>query len=191
MKVNDYVDIVEKTAIYPDEPSLAYVVLGLVGEAGEFIDEFFSPATTKIKITKEAGDVYWYITAICKETGLSAKHVLSSSERSIIDTVAEVEDPFKLHIQLTKTTSRLAEIAKKYYRDAETLSERDEYLDKYEDELFTLLIKTGVLVESLARIKGIDFEKILEVNYNKLIKRRKTNTLSGEGSDREEKNEKA
>lgn len=188
MKIIEYVDIVDKTAIYPDEPSFAYVILGLVGESGEFVDEFFSPATTNVKITKEAGDVYWYITAICKETGLSAKHVLSSAEDGPIDSInIEETNPFEISVALSSASSKLAEIAKKYYRDNETLEEKDDYITQKEEKLFNLLVKVGVMVSLLCQIKGISFSDVLKHNYDKLIKRREKNMIQGEGSDREEK----
>jgi len=188
MKITDYVKIVDKTAVYPDEPSLAYVILGLVGESGEFVDEFFSPATTNVKITKEAGDVYWYITAICKETGISAKHILTSAEDGPIDSLnIEETNPFEVAIALSSASSKLAEIAKKYYRDNETLEEKDAYLTKKEEDLFTLLVKVGIMVSLLCQVKGISFSDVLKHNYDKLIKRREKNMIQGEGSDREEK----
>lgn len=42
-------------------------------------------------------------------------------------------------------------------------------------------------ITAMANEAGITLEEVMEANYNKLIKRRETNTLQGDGDDREEK----
>ncbi len=114
MKVEDYQNIIEKTAVFPEAIGLAYCGLGLTGEAGEvaekikklyrdtnYLDEGDFSNDFKNALKKELGDVLWYLTATANQVNL-------------------------------------------------TLSE------------------------------------IMEANYNKLIKRRETNTLHGSGDDREE-----
>ena len=80
MNFNEYQKEARKTAIYPQiGHNLVYPVLGLTGESGEVAenvkklirdkdsikdDEFVS------EITKELGDVLWYVAAICSELGL-------------------------------------------------------------------------------------------------------------------------
>ena len=70
-----------ETAIYPGQGStagLAYVALGLVGEAGEVANKVkkvlrdrngeLTPSAA-VNIAEELGDVLWYLAQICTELG--------------------------------------------------------------------------------------------------------------------------
>ena len=69
-----------KTAVYPDSGAesliaISYCALGLAGEAGEVFNKIKkllrdgdSPEKRK-EITKEVGDVLWYISRLLKELG--------------------------------------------------------------------------------------------------------------------------
>lgn len=78
MQLNDYQNQAEKTAIYPTGTFLgiAYVALGLAGEAGEVankvkkvIRDSNNEITSEIEqaILQEAGDCLWYIAMLAKE----------------------------------------------------------------------------------------------------------------------------
>jgi len=98
LTISGYQEGTEKTAIYRDGvhnstgggyienwSNLAYVALGLAGEAGEFAgsvkkavrdeDGFISPIR-KEELFKELGDVAWYLSQACTELGLSLQAVL-------------------------------------------------------------------------------------------------------------------
>lgn len=73
--MNVYQEKALSTAIYPKEIALAYVALGLVGEAGEIAnkvkkilrgDEIMS-ADFEYKLAQELGDVLWYVAVLAKE----------------------------------------------------------------------------------------------------------------------------
>lgn len=66
-KWDDYQLAADKTAVYPKE-SLVYPVLGLVGEAGEFMVSLVSSCHQEI--INEAGDVLWYCAEICTSRGI-------------------------------------------------------------------------------------------------------------------------
>jgi NTP pyrophosphatase (non-canonical NTP hydrolase) len=70
-----------ETAIYPGQRStagLAYVALGLAGEAGEIANKVkkvlrdgngeLTPAAAAV-IAEECGDVLWYLARLCTELG--------------------------------------------------------------------------------------------------------------------------
>lgn len=90
-----YQKLASLTAIYPNRGNnLYYPTLGLCGEAGEvaekvkklhrdkhgIIDQEF-----KDQITKELGDVLWYITAICIELNLTLSTVAGLNIEKLYD----------------------------------------------------------------------------------------------------------
>jgi NTP pyrophosphatase (non-canonical NTP hydrolase) len=88
MTIEKYQGIIEKTAIYPKEMGLQYTVLGLCGESGEVaekvkklyrdnngkMDEYF-----KQNLSKELGDVLWYVTASLNEIGVSLEECMQQN----------------------------------------------------------------------------------------------------------------
>jgi len=81
MQFSEYQKESRTTAAYPDMGNnFVYPILGLVGEAGEVADKIkklqrdqsmFTPAETtdeiKQEITKELGDVLWYLSQMATE----------------------------------------------------------------------------------------------------------------------------
>ena len=66
----------KKTAIYPKERGLEYVLLGLAGECGEILNKYkkvirdFNGVLTEEKrneMKKELGDIIWYLSQLCTE----------------------------------------------------------------------------------------------------------------------------
>jgi len=74
-----------KTAIYPSLGSnYVYPTLGLVGESGEVAEKVkkvirdkngFFDQETLIGLSKELGDVLWYVSNICSELNLSMEDI--------------------------------------------------------------------------------------------------------------------
>ncbi len=89
MQFSDYQKQSRATASYPDlGNNFVYPTLGLVGEAGEIAEKIkklqrdqgiFAPdkvtAETKTDITKELGDVLWYVTQLATEFGVDLDDV--------------------------------------------------------------------------------------------------------------------
>lgn len=78
MNLDDYQRDAEKTAIYPTDGinGLAYVSLGLVGEAGEIANKVKKilrdsngsmTEDTRMALVGEVGDVLWYVAMLAKE----------------------------------------------------------------------------------------------------------------------------
>ncbi len=72
------------TAIYPDSVRIMYPTLGLNGEAGEVAEKVkkmirdnnnILDDDKKAEIAKEIGDVLWYISALCRDIGVSLEEV--------------------------------------------------------------------------------------------------------------------
>lgn len=173
MEVQQYKEIINKTAIFPKEHELSYPILGLIGEFGEFkvalrdMTLYVKQPNKRKNLLKEAGDVLWYITAICKVYGIEATEVIIENGKG------------KFDWSVTESDIRIAEIAesiKKYLRDDKI------DLDKLKENL--IFVSDTVRMSSV--YNGIMLSEILKTNYEKLIKRRETGTLQGSGDHREE-----
>lgn len=89
MNIDDYQLEAAKTAIYPNRGSnLPYVVLGLVGEAGEIANKakkVLRDDGGKITSAKaddlaaELGDVLWYVAMIADELGVKLSDVAATN----------------------------------------------------------------------------------------------------------------
>lgn len=172
MQLLDYQKIVEETAVYPSEFGLGYTTLGLMGE----MQEFFKAEGNK-DITKEFGDVCWYLCASCKEAALHFSLTFYQHYRQTA--VYSDIGPRALRDRAEGTLGDIAEIVKKYYRD--------------DTPLQTVMDKLGVLYMNLSRdlcwiaiLRGVDISAALEGNYKKLMLRKEKNLIHGSGSNREE-----
>ena len=87
MELNEYMNLASTTAIYKNPKlqidPLAYVALGLAGEAGEFANKvkkmFRDREWSKEALAEELGDVLWYLSQCCKELDLDFDTVASQN----------------------------------------------------------------------------------------------------------------
>jgi NTP pyrophosphatase (non-canonical NTP hydrolase) len=89
MTFQEYQEEARKTAIYPNrDNNFIYPTLGLVGEAGEVAekikkvirdDDGVVSEEKKAEVTKELGDVLWYIANLSKELNISLEEVASKN----------------------------------------------------------------------------------------------------------------
>jgi NTP pyrophosphatase (non-canonical NTP hydrolase) len=85
MTFQEYQDEARKTAIYPNKDNnFIYPTLGLAGEAGEVAEKIkkvirdndgIISEEKKQEVTKELGDVLWYVANLAKELGVSLEEV--------------------------------------------------------------------------------------------------------------------
>lgn len=84
MNISDYQNQAIRFAIYPKSEALWYTALGLCGEAGEVAekvkkiirDKNGTPTPTDVQeISKELGDVLWYISSLASELGLNMTNI--------------------------------------------------------------------------------------------------------------------
>jgi len=176
MKLKDYKEIIGKTAIYPtkvDNFGLAYSWLGLIEESEEAREAFElyvqdKRPSLKKALIKEVGDVCWYVTNIVVLENLDIEKVFAPINKN--------PDGYSKYFN-TKSIERYAGNIKKLYRD-------NKEVDK--DELTDVLNKHINIIMKSTQLYGLKLSEILETNYNKLIKRRETNTIQGDGDNREE-----
>jgi NTP pyrophosphatase (non-canonical NTP hydrolase) len=73
------------TAIFPKETALAYLTLGLAGEAGEIANKAKKlirdgdNADKRKEIGKELGDVCWYLAVLAEELGMNLGKVMEDN----------------------------------------------------------------------------------------------------------------
>lgn len=180
MNVKEYVDLIDKTAVYPrsvDNFGIAYCFLGLLDESMEVEEAWEKYELGEVGedvLLKEFGDVYWYTTALCKLLEIDPAAVifnLNSFER--YDDLPS-GNPFGM--------------IKKFYRD-------DKPIDKQVMEKFLFFMLDDVIDIKIRQMRlnltsrgepidNITKGNILQMNYDKLIKRRKEGTIQGDGDNR-------
>lgn len=186
MTFQDYQDIIDKTAIYPQQIGvpfgLAYCSLKLAGECGELVEEVVytnrldNPDHDRKPILKEAGDIIWYITAMCKElNGKSLESVWPNNTSGILFD-RQIDG---LEGAMMQSVCSICESVGKYYRDGTDIN-----ILALDIHLHMVVIM-GCVAGFVSLYSG-DLAEVLELNYNKLIARREQGKLQGSGSNREE-----
>jgi NTP pyrophosphatase (non-canonical NTP hydrolase) len=166
MKYNEYSDLIQQTAIYPKEVNnfgVAYTFLGIFDELGEYREKVNLGDLEGSK--KEKGDVLWYMCALCLELDISFTILI---ERYFIQKKEGVFEDAQLYFGNIK----------KYYRDGKNVDRNHMITYFFLPLLYDLLMDETL--ESLG--------EILQNNATKLLKRRETNTLHGDGDNRENEN---
>jgi NTP pyrophosphatase (non-canonical NTP hydrolase) len=84
MELSEYQRLSRRTAEYPREAWLAYPALGLAGEAGEVAEHAKKAIRDdggsiseerRAAMSKELGDVLWYVAQLASELGLELEDV--------------------------------------------------------------------------------------------------------------------
>lgn len=172
MNPSDYISIIEKTAVFPkkvDNFGITYAVLGLVDEFNEFVVSYQSGDL--LNIPKEAGDVFWHAALFCTETELNFEDLLEVVIQRLSDD-EEISTPSKFYGGIVK-----------FYRDNKPLD-----LTICQDFISIILcdVLGMVLWNKLDKDPRKAIDDLLALNYEKLTKRIATNTIHGDGDNREE-----
>ncbi len=103
MTFEEYQVEARKTAVYPNKDNnFIYPTLGLAGEAGEVAEKIkkvlrdndgIVSDEKKTEITKELGDVLWYVANLSKELGISLEEVAAKN----IEKLKSRQDRNELH----------------------------------------------------------------------------------------------
>lgn len=92
--INAYQEFTRTTAIYPAAMSgnisaLMYCALGLSGEAGEVaekVKKYYRDGNLDVDmLSKEIGDVLWYIARLSDELGVSLEDILLNNKQKLLD----------------------------------------------------------------------------------------------------------
>lgn len=162
MNTKEYKKIIEETAVYPQEVKnfgLVYCVLGIMDELTEvqqkLDEEDYEGAFT------EKFDVVWYICALCKELNISFEDLIS--------------EYFECGSPKQEVDFNVFGIVKKFYRDDKKI-----IIEKFKNN-FLLPTLEWLFKDSVSET---DFQRGLEENYQKLLRRRTNNTIHGDGDKR-------
>lgn len=103
MTFEEYQIEARKTAVYPNQDNnFIYPTLGLCGEAGEVAEKIkkvvrdnagIVTEEKKVEITKELGDVLWYLANLSKELGITLEEVAAKN----IEKLKSRQDRSELH----------------------------------------------------------------------------------------------
>lgn len=86
--IDEYAHETERTAIYPEvgtgsERELSYLAMGLASEAGEVAGKvkklIRDGKLDREALSKELGDVFWYLVRLSKALGKEPSHVLTDN----------------------------------------------------------------------------------------------------------------
>ena len=93
MQLSEYQRLSRRTAEYPREAWLAYPALGLCGEAGEVAEHSkkairddagsITPAR-RVAMSKELGDVLWYVAQLASELDLDLDEIARSNLEKLL-----------------------------------------------------------------------------------------------------------
>lgn len=80
MEFNEYQELARTTAIYPKQYMTVYPALGLAGETGEVCEKIKkhirdNNVLDKEDLTKELGDVLWYLSNLASDLDISLNDV--------------------------------------------------------------------------------------------------------------------
>lgn len=196
MNLIEYSTIIEKTAIFPKDIAGEYISLGIHGEYGEFCDKLkkiyrdkngvFSDED-KLALIKELGDYCWYVTAGINYLGVDVNVIetiiLDSGFKNEIVKASKDENLYTLvgiTLALSPCNVDLSEVLNMQNPDNDIRVKKainGEYIAES-------AISFGSCRE-IAKFLGYTFKEVLQMNYEKLMKRRETNTLHGNGDNRE------
>lgn len=91
MTFDEYQEFVATVKRYPQQYNVLYPALGLCGEAGEVAEKVKkrvrdgTKESFKQDITKELGDVLWYISALAGDLGITLQEVADTNKEKLQD----------------------------------------------------------------------------------------------------------
>lgn len=97
MTFDEYQKIARTTAIYNNDLGAIYTALGLAGETGEVVEHIkkmvrdnnrLPTPERRADITKELGDVMWYVANLASDLDISLEDVVSTNLAKIKDRAA-------------------------------------------------------------------------------------------------------
>jgi len=90
-RIKEYEGLVKSTAVFDKTQAMTYLSLGLTSEAGEVAghlkrvyrgDEKMTPELLE-KVSKELGDVLWYLTAMSLEIGSDLTEIMDNNTKKL------------------------------------------------------------------------------------------------------------
>lgn len=156
------------TATFPKAHAVTYPALGLVNEAGEFLEKFLDQfGVSDSDVIDELGDVLWYANAMCDIAGITMREMFNEAEA-----ISDFYDPTNLFY----TTARIAGLAKKAVRDREGSINAEKLII----ELKSLASQILTFIPNLETT----VEHVMDRNIEKLSDRAARGKIKGDGDKR-------
>lgn len=172
MKLNDYQIESRRTAVYLENlgQNLWYPALKLAGEVSELVQEITNGSETPV-ILKEAGDVLWYMAAICSEMKVELQQVANKA------IAVELSDLFPGSYLLV-AVGKISESVGKAYRDFGGSP------NQHQKQIIHELSIVCFWLNRVAKEHGSTIEEVADLNLAKLRDRQERGVLHGSGNDR-------
>lgn len=154
-----------RLAVYPDKRKGPIVYMGLAGETIELMEATFARDAEAIEV--EAGDVLWYVAAVCDELGIELAEVVGHATMDI-PLVEWQASPLGLSRQAVVNAGRVLECFKKHLRDGDTKL-REDRAETIVDELAPLIRRVHLILIKY----DSSLEAALARNLGKLVGRAK------------------
>lgn len=191
MNPNDYVDIVPKTAIFPDTvldsnyEASDYTTLGLISEIGEVAsvvkkmyrdNEGLLDEKTRDRLIAELGDCYWYVAACCKVEDVSFTSAFNLALTNPLAKLHRSTDLISMSYGLISSGQEVVKNQLMYKNIADEDRDKQFILNTFASIILKLNLFCACISSS--------YEDVLEYNYRKLMSRLINNSLKGSGDDR-------
>ena len=190
MNLKEYQKQARSTAIYLkiDNARLIYPALGLIGECGEIAekikklirdDMWIMGQDRKDAIAKELGDCCWYLANICCDTDLDLSMIYTMSGASSTNIVRSLDLP-RLVLRMNRHAIKVTESLEQWYYNYDSRPGEIERFTQIPNSLSYII----TCVEEIANRCDLTLEEIYTANLEKLARRKRKGTLTGEGDDR-------
>ena len=158
----------DKTAVYPDQYKIAYPALGVVEESREFLNSVFdSKGRDEVAVLKEAGDVFWYCSALSYDLGYTLSECFESE-------TTRVTQPG----EFLGVVSELAGHCKKILRGDDNREAKSERVAAIISQVLEYV------VEFIPGHPCDAYRLVCETNIEKLFDRKERGVLKGSGDNR-------
>lgn len=181
MDLAEYHSKTHLSCVIKGENLITYMALGLAEEAGEVIEAVrqlnFGRDSNKAleELAMECGDLMWYTSECARAWGIDLANISITKGPSSSKAVTHSEWTFLL----MRCVTAISGLTKKLIRDAGLVVD--------EERRQKVSIHLGLIVEILQEILKFgpfDLEWVMENNLAKISRRRKENTIHGDGSNR-------
>jgi len=199
---SEYQNESKKTTMYSRENGIGimYIALGLAGEHGEIIEKIKQFIQSKgevfdnfkLELTKEIGDLMWYISQLCTETGLELSKVASQILKNEVDILDKYDEQIQntqfnsidikleyICIDMTITISKLVEKIKKIIRN------KNGNFDIEDIDIINKILATVFSnIRELIVLFSLSIKDILNLNIQKITSRLNRGVIKSEGDNR-------
>lgn len=192
MNYNEYQTLAATTAIYKNP--IIYPSLGILNELEELMSkmiDFFSDSKPGFldELLYELGDVFWYVANLSREVGIDLSDLFNDKNPSylcLLKTVKDLKDGSNnedilmgISAILWMPVGKIQGIAKKILRDG------PDYLTEEKKEVIVSSL-SGLcdLLMVICNVFGLNIEKAMEMNIDKLSSRKERGVITGDGDHR-------